>query len=55
MSRNRNILRSPQKDRLRTAAIQGSRYYSHYLKPEKLQRDALPVYDYFQSLFHYYA
>lgn len=31
MSRNRNILRSPQKDRLRTAAIQGSRYYSHYL------------------------
>ena len=27
----------------------------YFLKPEKLQRDALPVYDYFQSLFHYYS
>lgn len=27
----------------------------YFLKPKKLQRDALPVYDYFQSLFHYYS
>lgn len=27
----------------------------YFLKPEKLQRNAQPVYDYFQSLFHYYA
>lgn len=27
----------------------------YFLEPEKLQRNAQPVYDYFQSLFHYYA
>lgn len=27
----------------------------YFLEPEKLQRNAQPVYDYFQSLFQYYA
>ena len=27
----------------------------YFLEPEKLQQNAQPVYDYFQSLFHYYS
>lgn len=32
MGTNRNILRPGQKERLRKGAIQGSRYYNHFLK-----------------------